>query len=49
MSCSPAGVYLVYNNLAAKKKEIAVYPTGAHGGAPLAKGRVRINEVLQGK
>lgn len=49
MSCSPAGVYLVYKNLAAKKKDLAVYPTGAHGGAPNRKGSARITAVLQGK
>ena len=49
MSCSPAGVYLVYCNVASKKKDIQVYPTGTHGGAPLKNGTARINAVLQGK
>ena len=47
MSCSPAGVYLVYKNVASKKKDLAVYPTGGHGGAPNRKGNARMNEVLK--
>ena len=49
MSCSPAGIYLVYKNLASKKKDLAVFPNGTHGGAPCTKGSARINEVSQGK
>ena len=49
MSCSPAGVYLVYKNIVSKKKDLAVYPTGNHGGAPNRKGSARISAVLQGK
>ena len=49
MSCSPAGVYLVYKNAASKKKDLAVYPTGGHGGAPNKKGNARISDLWQGK
>ena len=47
MSCSPAGVYLVYKNIPSKKKYLAVYPTGGHGGAPNSKGNARLNEILK--
>ncbi|MBO5791708.1 MAG: acetylxylan esterase [Lentisphaeria bacterium] len=49
MSCSPAGVYMFYNNLAAKKKDLHVFPGGTHGGAPCTRGTDRISAVLQGK
>ena len=49
MSCSPAGIYLVYKNLASEKKDITVYPQGTHSSSPGRKGKARINAVLQGK
>ena len=48
-TCSPAGIYVVYNNLAAKKKNIDIFPTGNHGGAPCRKGFSRVNALLSGK
>jgi cephalosporin-C deacetylase-like acetyl esterase len=48
-TCSPAGVYTVFNNLAAKNKQIDVVPTGNHGGAPARKAYTRINAVISGK
>ena len=48
-TCSPAGIYVVYNNLAAKKKNIDIFPTGNHGGAPLNKGYARMRAVLNAK
>ena len=48
-TCSPAGVYVVYNNLAAAKKDLDVFPEGGHGGAPAKKGHLRIKAVLDGK
>ena len=48
-TCSPAGVYTVFNNLASKNKQMDVFPTGNHGGAPTRKGYVRINAVINGK
>ena len=49
MSCSPAGIYLVYKNLASEKKDITVYPQGTHSSSPGRKGKARIDAVLQGK
>jgi cephalosporin-C deacetylase-like acetyl esterase len=46
-SCSPAGVYLAYRNIAAKKKYIAVYPSGNPSGAPNHKGNARLKDVLK--
>lgn len=48
-TCSPAGVYVVYSNLASKKKDLDVFPSGGHGGAPKTKGIRRIGEILNGK
>ena len=48
-TCAPAGVYTVYNNLAAKKKFIDIVPTGSHSGAPARKAHARSNEIILGK
>ena len=48
-TCSPAGVYTVFNNLATKNKQMDVFPTGSHGGAPARKGNARIHDVIKGK
>jgi cephalosporin-C deacetylase-like acetyl esterase len=48
-TCSPASVYMVYNNLAAKKKDIDIFPFGSHSGAPSRKGQARQKEVIAGK
>ena len=48
-TCSPASVYMVYNNLAAAKKYIDIFPFGSHSGAPAKKGGARQKEVVNGK
>ncbi len=48
-TCSPAGIYLVYNNLAAANKHIDLFATGNHGGAPCLNGQKRIRELLNAK
>jgi cephalosporin-C deacetylase-like acetyl esterase len=48
-TCAPAGVYTVFNNLATKNKQMDVFPTGNHGGAPARKGNARIHDVIKGK
>lgn len=49
-TCSPAGIHVVFNNLAAKKKDLDIFPTGSHSGAPSSrKGYVRIRAVIDGK
>ena len=48
-TCSPAGVYVVYNNLASAKKDLDVFPAGGHGGAPTRKGYQRARAIMDGK
>ena len=47
-SCSPAGIYLVYKNLAAAKKDLEVYTQATHSEAPCRKGLARFQQVLKG-
>ena len=48
-TCSPASVYMVYKNLAAKKKDLDIFPFGSHSGAPTRKGNARSTQILSGK
>ena len=44
-TCSPAGVYVVFANLASKKKNLDVFPAGNHAGASAVRGYRRAAEV----
>ena len=47
-TCSPASVYMVYKNLSVKK-DLDIFPTGSHSGAPARKGGARANAVVSAK